>query len=595
MSKLLISNDKDKYLSMHNDFVDAGFSKFKTHDVNQEIFLSAYKKLRVDSENLYCEDDDFVAVSGTYIYRENIGKGALVQTLHDFDGNNMMTLRCDIIGSYALIIKKGNNIYIFVDENHTYQFYYDHNMDLYIITNTYYHIEKQVKESFKMDIMFDKLCGYFFIDNMTPFDNIFQLLGYQYIEIDLVNHLFNVKTIDLNTYPLKAKSFDESVTEVQNRLQKVVKIIAKTCPSITVFSTGGLDSRLVLSSFLNNNVKPKITYWYGSDTATNTKVQDHIISKMIADGNNLSYNDYDIQIDLYNNMDDYNKKMIQKYGEDVLIYACNPKQHAIFENKLDTDFIEYGYYGEPCRSLKSLDNFQNENISVEKFADIEYIPRYMKIDEYANQKQRLTCWFSDYAEKSKYDKQNLTKKECMYLNYIYRLKADNNMCNFSNLYYYSTPILSQKDVSDGILDVPYEYKLNAKWMLHLINAMYSPLLNYPLFTHITRKKINKHTLSTEEKHMDAIKSSLILFLKKIGFSANKNPHLTDIYLKYFKNDEKGVTEVSQEERIVDHFLSQIEGYTTYPLLNYNIRERTKLTSQQYRQLLLILMQLKHIF
>lgn len=595
MSKLLLSNDKDKYLSMHNDFVNAGFSKFKTHDVNQEIFLSAYKKLRVDSENLYCDDDDFVAVSGTYIYKENIGKGALVQTLHDFDGNNMMTLRCDIIGSYALIIKKGNYIYIFVDENHTYQFYYYHNMDQYIVTNTYYHIEKQVKELFNMDIMFDKLCGYFFIDNMTPFDNIFQLLGYQYIEIDLINHLFNVKTIDLNRYPLKVKSFEESITEVQSRLQRVVKIIAKTCPRITVFSTGGLDSRLILSSFLNSDVKPKITYWYGSDTATNTKVQDHIISKMIAEGNHLSYDDYDIQIDLYNDMDDYHKKTIQKYGEDVLIYGCNPKQHAIFESKLDTDFIEYGYYGEPCRSLKSLDEFPNENITVEQFAGVEYIPRYQKIDEYANQRQRLLRWFSDYAEKNLFDKHKLTKNECMYLNYIYRLKADNQMCNLSNLYYYSTPILSQKDVSDGILDVPYEFKLNAKWMLHLINVMYKPLLNYPLFTHTTRKKINKDALTIENTYIDNMKNKIIFYLKKIGFSAKRTPYLTVIYSKYIHNDVKGANELSQEDKIVEYYLSQIERHPTYRLLNNNIREQTHLTSQQYRQLLLVLMQLKNIF
>ena len=88
MSKLLLSNNEKIFSQMHNQFVNVGFNRFEKQVVSDNVFLSVYKKLRINSENLYCERDDFIAVSGTFIYKGNIGTPALQNIFHDFDGDN---------------------------------------------------------------------------------------------------------------------------------------------------------------------------------------------------------------------------------------------------------------------------------------------------------------------------------------------------------------------------------------------------------------------------------------------------------------------------------------------------------------------------
>lgn len=594
MSKLLLSNDETIFSNIHNGFVNAGFSKFSKTSVDNNYYLVAYKKLRVDNTNFYQEEGDFVAISGTLIYHNEIGESSLARILHDFDGNNMKELRREIFGSYAIIIKKGDLIYTFVDENHTYKFYYYHKNNTIILTNTYYHIEKQVKEQFNIDIMLDNICGCFFMENHTPFSNIFQLLGTQYILMDTKNKSFEIKEIELNRYSLKSTEFEDSILEMHERLQKISTAVTSVTKDITVFLTGGLDSRLVFSGFINAGAKPTIGYWYGKDASTNTRDQDHILSKNMADGNNLCYADFDVEIDLLKSIKLSGKKYTDKYGECVNIYSCNTKLFEIFESKLKTEFVEFGYFGEPCRSLVSIDVANQEYFTVDEFAYMEYISHFVgMVENLEVHKTRLINWFSSYAVSMGFDTKHLSKEECMYLNYIYRLKADTVMCNYVNLFFYTTPILSQKIFVDGVLSVPYSNKLNAKWMLSLIKTTYSPLINYPVFSHVRERRINSKTL---EMH-DPLKMRLVDFAIKLGAQKLRSGLLSKIYLKFVAKDKKALTQFRNEKDAIEQIKERIVSLNSYNILGYDIfsKKYTLHKSQKYLDLLFITMELDYIF
>lgn len=599
MSKLLLTNVSDLFSNLHDGFVKAGFEKYDRHIVESMLYLTAYKKLRVDSTNYYAEDKDFVAVSGTFIYKGNIGTPALQNIFHDFDGDNIQTLRRDILGSYAIILKKDADVYVFVDENHTYDIYYHNDDNKFILTNTYYHIAKHVNESFVLENMLDKICGYFFVDNQTPFTNIYKLMGNQSILYNIDTKIFEIKTLDLNSYPLKSTEFDASVDEMKERFLSITKTISSITDKITIFGTGGLDSRLVLAGFLNAEAKPDIAYWYGKDLSTATKEQDHDLSWEIAENSGLNYTDFNVEVSLIDSVTENGDIYIQKYGELATLYSCNWKLFQIFEQDLNTEFVEFGYFGEPCRSLDSLDEYYHENFCVENFVTVEYLNRFigfvMDLDFHKN---KLIKWFSDYAVEKSMDIHNLSKDDCMYLNYIYRQKADTVTCNYTNLFYYSTPVLSQRIFSEGILDVPYEHKIAARWMLHFIQSLAPSLLEQCIFSHNTLRKVNLESLKIEEDTKIQHIENLVKVVRRCSlFRTNLARRVyAKVYAKFISHDIKGYLDSKSEADIIDDIKKKIVSHPLYASLGYDVysREYRLQSSPRLLELLLTLMQLELI-
>ncbi len=595
MSKLLLSNNEKIFSEMHDLFVDLGFNRFEKQVVSDNVFLSVYKKLRINSENLYCDRDDFIAVSGTFIYKGEVGAPALQNIFHDFTGDNMQTLRRDILGSYAIVLKKDSDIYVFVDENHIYNLYYYNDNNEFILTNTYYHIAKQVNESFVLENMLDKICGYFFIDNQSPFTNIYKIMGNQYIKYNINSNIFEIKTLDLNSYPLKSTEFDASVGEMKERLLSITKTISSIADKITIFGTGGLDSRLVLAGFLNAGAKPDIAYWYGNDASTATKNQDHDLSREIAENSGLNYTDFNVEVSLIDSVTKKGERYIEKYGELVTLYRCNWKFFQMFEQDLDTEFVEYGYFGEPCRSLDSLDKYHHENFSVENFVTVEYLDRFigfvMDLDSHKN---KLVKWLSDYAVEKSIDTHNLSKDDCMYLNYIYRQKADTVMCNYTNFFCYSTPVLSQRFFSEGILDVPYEHKIAARWMLHFIQSLVPTLLEQGIFSHNTHRKVNLESLKIEEDTKTQHIENLVKIVRRCSlFRTNLARR---VYVEFISHDRKGYLDTKCESHIVDDIKKKIISHPLYASLGYDVysEEYGLKSSPRLLELLLTLMELELI-
>ena len=119
MGKILITRDADKSKMMQKFF-----SEFKQNSFIEfeNSFITTYSKLRINTENTYVDNDAFIAGVGTYIYKSEIGKTALKLILEDF--TSVEDIQAKINGSFCILLRVKNKIFIFVDQMASYNIYY---------------------------------------------------------------------------------------------------------------------------------------------------------------------------------------------------------------------------------------------------------------------------------------------------------------------------------------------------------------------------------------------------------------------------------------------------------------------------------------
>lgn len=520
MAKFLLSNDAEKYNYIKNIYVSTGFNKFNEY-ISKNINFSVYKKLRVDNCNFLKIGDDFIATSGTLIYKNMTGGEALNNIYNDFSGN-VQDIRNNIIGNYALIIKKKDKIYIFGDENNIHNIYYYNDKQKWILTNTQFHIAK-VLNDIEID-EFNLIQAVFqasILGNGTIFKGIKKLMGDEYITIDLINYEINIKYPDI-----QVSDIDSMAEDFAGLLKNKIKIISQNFKTITISMTGGLDTRVNLAGFLSNNIKPNLVYGVGNSLLTGTHNRDLEIVKIYAKKFGLNF--YEMNWRTNNNIFEYWDKSLLKYGELFEIYGASKNIFREFEEKIDTQFIEFGYFGEPLRNKEWLEKYDkvyfNLNDYLEFYINKYLINTYEKVDDY---KENLKEKVRKIVYKYGLNENKIHKDDFQKLYYIYRRSADTKMNNYSNYFFYSISVLSTNDLYNYILNVPYEYKKNAKFMLKVLYYLYPDVLDVPFFSHrcdcIFNK--NKFELKYRENFVKKIRNVLSIKINKEVFNLMKKIYL----------------------------------------------------------------------
>ena len=145
MGKLLITNTSEWDNQLRECYRNAGFRE-NAHLKRGNIRITAYRKLKIDNENVFICGDDFVTSSGTLFYKEKFGKEALDLLYIDAKNMSVTELRRNMLGTFVVAIKIEDTIRVFLDETHTYAFYYYYDGTRFLMTNTFYHIEKCVRQ-----------------------------------------------------------------------------------------------------------------------------------------------------------------------------------------------------------------------------------------------------------------------------------------------------------------------------------------------------------------------------------------------------------------------------------------------------------------
>jgi len=541
MSKLIISNDIEVTKKIKIKSIKAGFKKFSEF-YQSEFNLVAFNKLKIDNENfIKFVNDDFVAIAGTLIYKEKIGKPALYNIYNDFTGE-IQKIRKNTIGNYLVIIKKSDDIYIFCEENNLFNVFYCINNDNWFVSNSLFDIADNYpgKLSVNEFNIIEKAFQSAIIGNGTIFNEIKKLQGDEYILIDTKTQKLKIKKELIDKSEIRIDE-EELVKEFASALNDKVRIISHIFKDITISMTGGLDSRMIFSSMLANKVSPKLVYGVGNTSLTNTKNRDLEINKIYAERYNL-----DLKVMNWNTpekLDQYWEKYMKKYGLLSLIYNASNNVFNELEN-INAEFIDFGYFGETLRNVPWIENLKKSHFSLDEFLDEFYIEPILKIiyPKYESFRNILKVKFLKICDINKINYLNISKTEFQILHNEYRKNADANLVNFSNMLYYSISILSQKPILDFSYVIPAFWKKNASFMLKTLNEIYPDVLKVPFFSHTKNWVFNEQEFKLiKDNRIENTSNRIIQYVKKLinndkVFQAIKTVLLPIYHIGYSKKD-----------------------------------------------------------
>lgn len=570
MGKLLLC-------SMENDYnkIKSSIKDFSENSNIQLPFghISTFKKIRIETKNIYKNDNNFIAGVGTFFYKGKIDVLALKMILENFD--DQFSFKKDIFGAYCIVIYINKKLYIIVDDNSIYNIYYYMENNRIILTNTYYHIAKCLDI---VDLNFNNLMEQCFqnaiLGNQTIFNKIYKLKGNEIIFFD--REKWSIKNSNINNTIIEG--------DYWGKVKLFYEDFEKAYKNSAIFLTGGQDSRLNLALLLSLKIKPSVYYGIGNSFNTCTKNEDYEIVKGISFKNNLLLHEMNWK-DNENN-DDLNF-YLERYGELFLLYRCNKNIFYEFENNIETDFLNFGYFGETYRNIESIENYKKYQFTLNDFVEDLYIDSklasvYSDYNEYRNQ---IYNKLSEICKVKKIDINKITKDDFQKIHTEYRKRADTVMTNFSNMFFYSFPLLSPKQMTDTIDGICFDEKVNSHIIMYSINSLNKSLLEVPVFSHIKNKVINLITLELLDEQQQ------VMYWKDIIRKKVKNPKTIFLLRKIYyalKKDSKGLVELENDYKNKKQIKELLKKSTILDCINidkmvelYDSRSLTNIYLMEY--------------
>ncbi len=237
--------------------------------------LRLYGKMNGADESYVCEREKMFGFStGTFIYKENVGRKALERFLRDFDPGNIEWN--DIYGHFCVGIHKDEDFYLFTDRVGVYKAYCDSSQRVFSSSFL------AVLESLE----------YPSVDSQAVYEYVFRgaTYGMKTVirEIDLV-HCDSITKISQNVAllphpqsprrPLFVRSWKDLQQANLSNARRYFQIIAKCFGNqIATALSGGYDSRLMLALLQEQGVRPYV-YVYGKEPSDDVRVATDIAKK----------------------------------------------------------------------------------------------------------------------------------------------------------------------------------------------------------------------------------------------------------------------------------------------------------------------------
>lgn len=566
MSRLIITNSDEYFNSLNSINENCGFRN--SGRITDTFNFTNYKKINFDNENFLKLTDGYIGIAGTLAYKGQVGRVSLEMMYADYIAYGIKYVREHTFGTYVVAIQHEGELNLFIDESGNYAIYYYWKDGQYLITNLLYHIKKVTKDTVDSQTLMEELNEYCILDNKTYLSSTKRLMGNEILTIAAGKNEINVANVGMNEYSLYARTFDKNVSVLAKTIKKYAEMQKVISDKKVIFMTGGMDSRLTLAGDLAVGYKPNLANWQGSPVYMNTKYEDHIVCKKIADAKSLKFIPIDVSGDESHIIDN---DMFDMLGEYATIYGNNLKWHTIFTT-LKYNFYDFGYFGETLKEWAPLDLCYHDKFSIDDYADL-YLGR---------QKHRYTNISSDTVKKYRQiivdklrkickdhaiDCHNLSKEDCMLLYYYYRTHADTKMVNFANIYGYSINLYAQKELIDYINQTPYEYKEYGKLNLALTKVLCSELLSIPYFSHchymnyIPEKMIldDPAVTSTSARLKRAIPTPIKSVLKKLLRKSGNQVYIKEVIDRFDLNS----IDVGWLAKVDENTYSSVGEYKAY--------------------------------
>ena len=480
MGKVLITNNIEWKKNLDTIFTSMGLKK--NYFLNDVII---YRKQYLNNKNCYINGNNMVGCVGTWAYLGLTQNDGLKLLYEDAVIRNLSVeeIRKNLVGSYCCIIQNDKRKKIFVDETHTYAIYYYISDDYYILTNTFYHIQKTTKQKINEKV-FKIVCAKKGLSsNQTIFNNIRRLWEDEYLQIDEKGAV--VKKCDLNTKKYSFNSYQECLDVLQKEILKYSHILNGNVHKKMLFATGGADSRLKLALDLKDRKTVSLAYWSGNNVITNGTKEDRKINNCLAKKCGVDTHFFDVSEELEYSLDNI-KNSMEFLGEYCTIYANNSKWlkmvDRIHEIDLEIDEIELGYDPDVLREVGTIEASYKKPYTIEDLIESSYLRSglFKRVFEMGNVAELIE---EELSSTGIYKKdESLTIEAAVNLFNYCRLDMGSILMNFFNQYYYCTNLIYIKPLWDITQSIPYEYKKNSRLEIDLIYNLNKELLEVPIYS-----------------------------------------------------------------------------------------------------------------
>lgn len=587
-----------RFILLENKHIDSNYEsilKKRSYEKQKQLLfkgdLLVRKKLKVQSCNSYFSSEGFIVGVGTYIYKNETGLSSLQLIFKDFlDTLDVAEIKKKIKGVYSFCICLHNEVYVFNDYYGLYDVYYGNNHNGYFIGNEVSDLSFFVDS---IEINEFEFLYYSFLGRYNSFKSIlrgvFKLLKNEYIHIK--SEKMSIVQIPLDKYRFDVPGFQnvsQAITYLDTLIFNVTEDILKCFGSVDICITGGLDSRLILASFLRNrNSVNHMLYGESNNFYMFARKEDYSIAKKLSEISKikllkLNWNnpEYKSSIDL-----NWQKVFFEKVGISNSVYLGNKNfVRSLMNNEnLNINFLEFGYFLECLRVREWADNNGRNYFSLDEYL-CRLLPDFKK-NGYANV-DKFYNWVKEMYIKNLSDLNILdyTRIPIQYANIMEwtcrERYTDSGMSIFVNNYTHAFPLFSLPEIHEFILNIPFDILSNSKFQIKLISSISPELLNVNIFSHRRIYHINK---KGEKKLSFSLKNMLTKIGNKLPYNVYR--YIFSYYKKYYYKST-----FTDNPLFIDE-LKDLNNKTNC-VLNLDNCNLSILDLFKYRQLLLCLLFMK---
>lgn len=270
---------------------------------NQRILeLNSKWKLYISSVyrtyEYYEKDGDFIISIG-YVCRENAYsmKDTLRECLANFDENNLVSLKKELLGQFIIIIKKNHTVFILNDFIGGRNIFY--NSDHNLVTSSFALAEESIGSgpdffnNYKtLEYLTLREVKYpAWLGQTTMNNKINWLLPYEYLKLNINEDNFEVKRILFEIDNKKDSNLNLLSEKLLHQLSKVMERKEFLNSTIACSLTGGRDSRLVAT--LAANIYPNCRYRIAISKSNQKSLKDFRVAKKISMVNKINLDTYE--------------------------------------------------------------------------------------------------------------------------------------------------------------------------------------------------------------------------------------------------------------------------------------------------------------
>ncbi len=230
-----------------------------------ELYL--YDRIVHPQENLVVlGENDFVAGSGTLIYKSATGVAALRELYKDFRGG--VDIEPNLLGNYCVILFAAGELTIFNDRNGYYRTYHDARQRIY--SSSFLALQESLSSTtVAPHELYEYVFYGFFMGSKTLFEEILILDRSFYWTLG--PRLNQIERPRAFRDQADWQHFDDCLEDVRANLLDYFKLLGSQFETFASALSGGYDSRLMVALLRNLKI-PSYFYVYGNDQSEDVRV-----------------------------------------------------------------------------------------------------------------------------------------------------------------------------------------------------------------------------------------------------------------------------------------------------------------------------------